>query len=296
MALRVFNLLLCIWFIFSTINSPLVYGMMSKRKRDYDPEALLAGSRLLRNIQDAYRNNDISAQRTQEIMNDACNAGVTEFRKHFRKPKAKGKAKGKRNVNVSRDVRRGFLRASQWPHLYYAEVRVLNKSTLAEEKQWLAFALPHEYIAALFRYGNRDVLMGVDNLDKLSKEHLAYCEQQAGEKLLGVGIWADGVPCNWDRNETIETVSINLPGLCDEFKALRLPVTGLSKRQVIPETWEDIFDVSWSFAQAAVGTYDAKRHDGLDFTSAQDRHSMLGNPCSCRQEHGLPSMRSRSAW
>ena len=183
------------------------------------------------------------------------------------------KKKGKeRNKNVSRTIRRSFLKATQWPNLYYAQVRVLNKSTRVQEQQWLAFCLPHEYIAALFRHGNSDVLMGSQNLDKLSQEHLTHCELQAGAKLLPVGLWADGVPCSWDRNETIETVSINLPGLCDEFKALRLPVTGLSKRQVIPETWDDIFDVvSWSFLHAALGVYPDKRHDGTDFESASDR-------------------------
>jgi len=247
--------------------------MLSKRQRPYDADELPPGKRLERNIQDLYRNNDVSAQRTQELVNDACEAGVTEFRQHYRKAKAKTKGKGKkRNTNVSRSIRRSFLKGTQWPNAYYAQVRVLSKSTRVEEQQWLAFSLPHEYIAALFRHGNSDVLMGTQNLDKLTQEHLTHCELQAGAKLLPVGLWADGVPCSWDRNETIETVSINLPGLSDEFKALRLPVTGLSKRQVIPATWDDIFDVvSWSFLNAATGRYPDKRHDGTDFTSESDR-------------------------
>ena len=141
----------------------------------------------------------------------------------------------------------------------------------ALETQWLAFALPHEYIAALFRSGDPAALMCLQGLDTLTKNHVESCETQAGGKLLPVGLWADGVPCNWDRSETIETVSFNLPGLINESQAMRVPITGLSKRQVTADTWDDIFEIiAWSFGQMAVGLYPEKRHDGTAFTHTMD--------------------------
>ena len=48
-------------------------------------------------------------------------------------------------------------------------------------------------------------------------------------KLIGVGIWGDGAPCNWDRSDSIEVFSMLLPGLSEEWRNLRIPLTGLSK-------------------------------------------------------------------
>ena len=79
------------------------------------------------------------------------------------------------------------------------------------------------------------------------KEHLRYCEERAGATLLGLGLWGDGVPCNWDRTESVETLSLNLPGQKGRFQAMRLPIFALSKKQMIEETWEDVFElVAWS--------------------------------------------------
>ncbi len=248
-------------------NGFLSMAMMSKRKRPYDPTHLPPATRLLRNVEDMFRNNDVSAERTQEICNDAYGAGVTAFRRHFR-PRAKAKG---RNTNAARDLKNTMLKRCAWPEPYYAKVRVLNKRTHQQEVQWLAFCLPHEYVDSLFQFGDHTVLMGTANMDKFTKKHLDFCQTQANCSLLGLGIWADGVPCNWDRSETIETVSVNLPGLPDQYKALRLPVTGLSKRQVIPETWEDIFKVvAWSFQQMSLGVHPPNRHDGADFLGKSD--------------------------
>ena len=49
-------------------------------------------------------------------------------------------------------------------------------------------------------------------MDPLTLEHLVSCEASAGSRLLALGIWGDGVPCNWDRSESAECFTMNFPG------------------------------------------------------------------------------------
>ena len=84
-----------------------------------------------------------------------------------------------------------------------------------------ALMLPHEYRSALARVGQLDALMEKDDLDCLSARHLQKCEEDAAEPLIPLGIWGDGVPCNWDRTFGVEAFSLNFPGQTDEHKNLR---------------------------------------------------------------------------
>ena len=122
--------------------------------------------------------------------------------------------------------------------------------------------LPHEPIAALAKAGRREVFMCRVELDPLSLNHLQSCERKAGQGLLALGLWGDGVPVNWDRVESVETFSLNLPGQSGTYKPLRLPITFLSRKQVIAKTWTDIMEViAWSLRHAADGSCPVVRHD-----------------------------------
>ena len=100
-------------------------------------------------------------------------------------------------------------------------------------------------------------------LDIKSKEHLEHCKAQAQDNsLIPLGIWGDGAPCNWNREESVETFSLNLPGQKGEFRKLRLPITALCRRHVSENTWDDILKVvSWSLRHCANGTYPQRRHN-----------------------------------
>ena len=227
--------------------------MLNKNKRPYNPEVLPSGQRLRENIADVFRNNLLSGARTQELCNDIERTGVPEFKK----------LKGKQDSHSSRNLKRKFLKTAQWPDKYWAKCRVLNKKTHAVEEQWVAFILPHEYIAKLVKYGDLDVLLNTSRLDPISSAHLQYCEGEAGCKLVPIGLWGDGVPVNWDRTESVDTLAMNFPGQDGEFKTLRLPIVGLSKKQVVEETWYEIMTVvSWSLQQCALGAYPTRRHNG----------------------------------
>jgi hypothetical protein len=97
---------------------------------------------------------------------------------------------------------------------------------------------------------------------------------------LGLGLWIDGVPFNWDRSESIEVVSMSLPGLADGNSNLRIPVCVVSKCFMLKDvTYEDILDVvAWSFVWLAQGLFPPRRHDDASFRQGTDnRRIKLAN-------------------
>ena len=228
--------------------------MLSKSKRPYDAATLPADKKLKSNVQDLFANNQISGQRAQELINDIVGAG------------AKGLERCVGNAsrqNAARNLRRNFLKRCQWPDLYWAPVRVQNKKTHEEETQSIAFLLPHEILEVLARLaGNPEALYRRTGLDEVGREHLSIACAAAGCDLVGLGLWGDGVPVNWDRTESVEVFSLNLPGQDGEYKPLRIPITGLSRKQVSDNTFDDILTlVHWSLVQCASGKWPGARHD-----------------------------------
>ena len=194
--------------------------MLSKKKRPYDASSLPPEAKLQRNVRDLFGSNALPAQRIQSLVNDIADVSVPSFQG----------LKRTLGTNICRNLRRTFLKNCQWPKLYWAEVRVQCLRTSREVKQWCAFCLPHEYIHVLARLGDKEKVLDDSALDPLSKAHLEKCQALAGEKLLALGLWGDGVPCNWDRTESVETFTLNLPGN-GEYKLLRLPLTAVSRKQ-----------------------------------------------------------------
>jgi hypothetical protein len=121
-------------------------------------------------------------------------------------------------------------------------------------------------------------------MDPLTLKHLVSCEASAGSRLLALGIWGDGVPCNWDRSESAECFTMNFPGQSGEFKPLRLPLTALSRKQISEHTWFDILSVlSWSLRIAAAGVWPVARHDESAFSKADcHRAKQAGQPLGVR--------------
>ena len=80
-----------------------------------------------------------------------------------------------------------------------------------------------------------------------------------------MGIWGDGVPCQWDRTEFVDVLSLILPGVGDPYKNLRIPITALPHGMLSTNTWEDIIGVvKKSLVAAAVGRYWNRRADGQE--------------------------------
>lgn len=246
--------------------------MLAKNKRPHDPGELPPNARLRANVTDIAANQYLSARRVVELAQDV-NALEGSCMPDIARVRLSG------SHNAHRDLHRIFQKRSQWPHLYWAEIRVLNIATQKEEHQWLAFKLPDEYVSCLHRHGRLDALLEEGGMDPLTRDHLRQCREQSGcANLLAVGLWGDEMPCNWDRSESVAGVNINFPGLTGQWKNLRLPVTALPAKQVGPNTWHDIMGVvGWSFDALATGVSKAQRHDGAVWLTSDKKRNRL-NP------------------
>ena len=84
-------------------------------------------------------------------------------------------------------------------------------------------------------------------------------------KLLGFGLWADGVPIKFDRSESLEMLSLSIPGL-DERSTIRLPITCINKKYFLRsgKTWDALFKViAWSLQCMLQGRFPERFWDVL---------------------------------
>ena len=95
--------------------------MLSKRARPYDRDAVPKGGKLLANIKDLWASNEVSAKRAQTMVNDAHDDGLASLRHQVRDEASK---------NISRTLRRAFLKHSQWPKDYWAQIRCRDQKTV----------------------------------------------------------------------------------------------------------------------------------------------------------------------
>ena len=162
--------------------------MLAKNKRPYDPESLPPSTRLRSNLGDLLSRNELPATRIAEIANDINRVAPTELRA----------LTGPLNTNTARKLRRKFLKKSTWMPDYIADVRTWNTKTQKVVREKVPMQLIHEVVAVLLKYGFKDKLLKTDHMDPLTLEHLRHCEIEAGCDLLGMGLWGDGAPTQWD--------------------------------------------------------------------------------------------------
>ncbi len=227
--------------------------MISKKKRPYDPEELAPERRLRANLGDLLARNELPSTRIAELANDVNRVQPTALRN----------LAGSVGKHSALRLKRKFLKQSHWMPDYIATIRTFNPKNNKVESEKVPMQLIHEVVAVLLKNGFRGPLLSKANLDPLSLEHLLSCEQEAGCELLGMGLWGDGAPTQWDRNETIDVISVNFPGLEGEFKALRIPLVVMPHSRVCSETWDDVFEIiKWSLIVLATGEWPTCRHDG----------------------------------
>ena len=123
------------------------------------------------------------------------------------------------------------------------------------------------------KVSDKEKLLSTIGMEPRSKDHLQQVKQELQvEELLGLGLWIDGTPFNWDRTESLEIVSFNLPGVEGKFKNLRIPCTVIPKGWVATgETFDDILElIVWSLQHLALGIHPARRHDKKDWMPGDD--------------------------
>ena len=226
--------------------------MLHKNKRPYDPEELPASRRLRMNVQELLSRNELPATRVGELVNDINRVAPTELRD----------LEGPCGKNTARKLRGKFLKKSTWMPDYVAPLRTWDTRSHRIVEDKVPIQLLHEVVAVLLKYGFRDELLSKENMDPASLAHLLHCESEAQCGLLGLGLWGDGAPTQWDRSESIDVISVSLPGSL-KYKTLRIPLVVLPHSRVCSETWEDLFKIiKWSLIILATGVWPSKRHDG----------------------------------
>ena len=211
----------------------------------------------LEDVQDLHAENLLSAQRASKLLRKACKAGI-----NVPKNAIGGTAK-----NMSRAHRRRALRRTKWPRYYWFNCRVLDRKTREERTVKLCMLLPQEVIHTIWKLGSSEALLDTDNLDTESLAHLQWIKDQLGvEEALAFGIHGDGIPCNYDRTESVVMISLNLPGLSGRNGRLRIPLVALPDWAASSNTYDDIMAViAWSMRNMLTRSKPCCRHDGTEW-------------------------------
>ena len=171
--------------------------------------------------------------------------------------------------NTSRDFLRRAFKNTKWPPPYSFTVRAWNESKQMPEMKTVSVLLPHELLNAVLKVNNPAALLEAQAVLVQTRPDLQLHQQKLdsmgykAEEILLMSIWADAVPFNSDRSQSLETISLAFLGQQD----LRLPLAGFPKCFCRKgATYEDIFAVlQWSFKCLLSNRFPAARHDGAAF-------------------------------
>ena len=231
--------------------------MLSKRAKPYDPESLPPRTRLRRNVASLLSANDLSAKRVHELAADIHRVAPDEFADLNQRPNFA------EHGNAGRFMRGKFLKKSSWMPDYIADIRCWSPKKNKVVSEAVPMQLLHEIVAVLLKFGDEKHILATALMDPNTLGHLRHCEAEAGCKLLGLGMWGDGAPTQWDRSQSIDVIAVSLPGA---HKTLRIPLLALVHTHVCAETWQDVFAIiKWSLCILATGVWPTCRHDGSEW-------------------------------
>ena len=169
----------------------------------YDPKEVPKEKRFRANLSDAFLSGDVSGQRAHSLFADAEDAGASNV----------GDLAGNHQpgMNSARDLTRKLLKEHQWPHLYWASIPVWSEKEQQEKEELLPFLLPHEILHQFSQFSDISQFRNFDSLPTEDMEVLqrgADILQTEAEQLLPLGMWMDGVPCNWDRSHSLNVLTL----------------------------------------------------------------------------------------
>jgi hypothetical protein len=221
-------------------------------------------------VEDMFAENIFSGSRASILLGKAQKAGLKLAGKFIKKLPGKSK---KWKKNAARDMRRRIRRNDHWPDPYWLDCRVWNRVKQKEETKKICILLPSDVLETLWTYGLKPVLLGEGNYDKLTKGHHTWMKQQLNvSELLGFGFHGDGVPCNYDRTESVMLTSINLPGLTGRNGRLRIPLVILPDHCFSDNTFDDIYEVlAWDMRSLLSGVRHEARHDNTPWHKEHDK-------------------------
>ena len=224
-------------------------------------------------VRDLHAENILSAQRASKLLQKACASGINVPPRTI-----KGTAK-----NLARAHTRIALRRSKWPAYYWFPCRVTDRKRSRECVTDLCMLLPSEVLATIWKLGVQDVLLDTDNLDTESLRHLQWIKEKLGvESAMGIGIHGDGIPCNYDRTESVIMISINLPGLSGRNGRMRIPLIALPDWAASSNTYDDIMSViAWQLRHLLVRSKPSCRHDETAWLPSDKTRSAASYDPTC---------------
>ena len=105
----------------------------------------------------------------------------------------------------------------------------------------IPFLLPHEILFVFSKRSEKKDLLQTGGMCELSKKHLANMQMQFQvREAIGLGLWIDGTPYNYDRSQTLECISLNFPGLLPPNGTLRIPLCCIPKHWCIKGVTLDV--------------------------------------------------------
>lgn len=247
-------------------------GMYHKRSLPEEDDKASAERLLRAEYDDMFLTGNIQGPRAHRLYRLSAATG-----NRMMKRRAKASAHKK---HASRNLLQQMVKGSKWPSLYVAQVEAYSAKTQKPVNMKVNFLLPHEIIFMMAnKMTNHDALYNVQGMAEISKENLSRaCQELGEERLLGLGLWGDGVPCNYDRSQSMEMLCWSLPGLVNTFGLMRVPFTCINKKFFLKnKTWDSILLImTWSLMVLASGVMPEFGHDGQRLTGK--RAKWAGKP------------------
>ena len=155
------------------------------------------------------------------------------------------------------------------------DARVKKRTEDVEVVPPLCVSLPSEILGQLWRFSRHSLLLDPECFDRLSHEHHnAMAASLQCQNLLGIGLHGDGVPCNWDRPESVSILSINLPGVPGYSGRLRIPVAIVPDWCIGEHCLDDIMEIlAWDLRSLLSGSCASSRHDGSAWRETDAKRS-----------------------
>ena len=233
--------------------------MFHKRAKDHLQPNVPPAKRLRHNLADLFLSNNVSAQRTEEIFEDAQLAGAA-FCSDIGHPEsvATDPEKKKRNKNAHRDMLRKFLKGTEWPPLYWTKVTTFDPKTESLKQSKVPLLLPHEIFGLFVSKNQAHLWADRRNLSQATLKHLLKVEKDFGmNNAVACGLWSDSTPMNFDRTESLEVLTLAFPGFSGPNSQIRIPLVAFGKKFLAKHiTISQILDVvAWSFQMALNGSY-----------------------------------------
>ena len=213
-------------------------------------------------LKDIFVSNELSAKRVHRLARSAWRGGIAGC-----KALAKAGKDGQHHKNLARDLMRLTFKSTDFPcGVHLAQIPVKNRRTKLVENKSMPFLLPHEAFDAFSRAQGRAMNRFSPQPEgpfaaiyaKMSKFSEEFGVPM--DRLVPIGVHADGVPFKAKMRDSLDQISWNLCGVDSPVRFLfgSLPSSAIAGRQ----TWDAIWDVfAWSMRSLLIGSWPSARHD-----------------------------------